>query len=204
MTPDARVFDRLTPRLPTASVVPWINPRSHEGISDYVNRLAEPISIRGDAIVCGVSFGGIIARELAPRLNARACVLISSVRDTSQFPLWMRAVRRFSRLPLEPMLNAIGTVARRYPRRIRSDATARLSKLAGESSAWHRWATAAVLRWKCSRESDSIPVVQIHGDRDTTFPIRYIDADVVIAGGGHVLPLTHAEEIVGLLAGLAS
>jgi pimeloyl-ACP methyl ester carboxylesterase len=86
------------------------------------------------------------------------------------------------------------------PRRIRSRSTARLTKLAGASGSWHRWATAAVLRWQPGRELDQIPTFQIHGDADTTFPIRYLHPDIVIRGGGHVLPLTHSTELSELIA----
>ena len=204
MTPDTRVFVRLFPLLPTASVVPWIEPRSHESIADYSSRLADSLALRNDVIICGVSFGGIVATELAMRLNAKACVLISSVRDARQLPPWFRVLRPFGSFPVEPFLNIVGTAATFYPKRIRSDTTIRLTKLAGPAGGWHRWATASVLRWSPSRKLDSLRVIQIHGNRDTTFPIRYVDADVVVNGGGHVLPLTHAEEIAGILADLAA
>ncbi len=202
MTPDGRIFDRLTPHLPMASVVPWIHPLSRESIQDYSLRLADSITIRDDVIVCGVSFGGIVARELALRLNARACVLISSVRDKRQLPPWFRVLRPFAQIPVETILKAIGAVADSYPKRIRTDTTSRLTKLAGDTGAWHRWATASALRWNASQELDKVRVIQIHGDRDTTFPMRYVNPDVVVVGGGHVLPLTHADEIVAVLTKL--
>lgn len=202
MTPDVRIFDRLIPRLPNASIVPWIAPLAHESIPDYALRLVDSSSIQDDVIVVGVSFGGIVARELALRLNAKACVLISSVRDVRQLPPWVRVLRPFSHFPVESILNAIEMIAAVYPKRIRTDATTRLTKLAGRAGAWHRWATVSVLRWNAAYELNKVPVIQIHGDRDATFPIRYINADVVIVGGGHVLPLTHADEIAEVLAKL--
>ena len=77
-------------------------------------------------------------------------------------------------------------------------------KLGGLSGEWHRWASAAALSWKPSTGAERIPLFQIHGDRDLTFPIRYTDADTVIHGGGHVLPLTHSEEIAGKLLQIAA
>lgn len=204
MTPDVRIFDRLAPRLTTASVVPWIEPRPRESIPDYAERLAASIADRDDVVICGVSFGGIVARELALRLRARACVLVSSVRDERQLPPWFRLVRPFARFSVETALNGIGTAAGVWPKAIRTDSTSRLAKLAGSAGAWHRWATAAVLRWRASPELNSVPTVQIHGDRDTTFPIRHVDADVVVAGGGHVLPLTHPDRIADILSNLAA
>jgi pimeloyl-ACP methyl ester carboxylesterase len=203
MTPDPRIFDRLAPLLPTASLVPWVAPLPEESIPDYAQRLADSIVVRDDIIVCGVSFGGIIAQELALHLNAKACVLISSVRSTGQLPPWFRIFRPLAIHRVEPILSAIGTAADFYPTSIRTDATARLSKLAGAAGAWHRWATTSVLRWDPSPELAKLRIVQIHGDRDTTFPIRYVDPDVVIANGGHELPITHASDIAEMLTKLA-
>lgn len=50
----------------------------------------------------------------------------------------------------------------------------------------------------------SIPTIRIHGDRDKTFPLRYTDTDMVIRGGGHVLPLTHPAEIAKALKQIAA
>ncbi|MEZ6089211.1 MAG: alpha/beta hydrolase [Pirellulaceae bacterium] len=74
-----------------------------------------------------------------------------------------------------------------------------MTKLNGDAGEWHRWATAAVLNWSPSTDADRIPLFRIHGDRDTTFPIRYTNADIVIRGGGHVLPVTHHEEVAEAL-----
>lgn len=53
------------------------------------------------------------------------------------------------------------------------------------------------------KEIDRIPLFQIHGDRDRTFPIRYTRADTVVCGGGHALPITHANEVAARLIEIA-
>jgi pimeloyl-ACP methyl ester carboxylesterase len=155
-------------------------------------------------VVCGVSFGGIIARELAWRLEALSCVLISSVRSPRELPPWFRICRVLAPRPAVAIMKATGSIANHWPRRLRSPATWRLRKLADTSGEWHRWATAAVLNWKLSQHADRVPSIHIHGDRDATFPIRYTHPDMVIHGGGHVLPLTHCEEIAEKLRQVAA
>ncbi len=70
MTPDPRIFERLLPLLPSAVVVDWIPPKSNESIASYAERLSRTIINDQPTIVCGVSFGGIVACELASCLNA--------------------------------------------------------------------------------------------------------------------------------------
>jgi len=97
MTPDVRLFDRLLPLVPGAVVVPWIEPRKGESIRQYAERLAGQLSAlaprehvlsRSESrlFVCVVSFGGIVARELAHVISARGCILVSSVRHAGGAP----------------------------------------------------------------------------------------------------------------------
>lgn len=203
MTPNAGIFSRLLPRLPSAIVVPWLPPCKRETLSDYARRLADSLQPHGEVIVCGVSFGGIVAHELAICLRARRCVVISAPQQVSELPPWFRFFRPFAALPVEPALDLLGRIAGWFPRRARTAATARMTKWAGDRGEWHRWATAAVLRWKPSPVDGALAVLQVHGSADTTFPLRYLRPDVVIANGGHVLPLTHDEQIAKLLRELA-
>lgn len=204
MTPDHRIFDRLLPLLPTATVVDWIPPNPCESIASYATRLSHNFEPNEPMVVCGVSFGGIVARELAIRLNARSCVLVSSVRSPSELPPWFRVCRNVPPAIAAASMKSIGFVATHWPRKLKSASTWRLTKLAGNSGQWHRWATAAVLTWKPSSDADRIPLIHIHGDRDATFPIRYTNADKVIRGGGHVLPLTHFDQIALTLRQVAA
>ncbi|MEQ1831114.1 MAG: alpha/beta hydrolase [Pirellula sp.] len=204
MTPDRRIFERLLPLLPTAVVIDWIRPKRYESISSYAYRLGLSVRQDGPTVVCGVSFGGIVARELAYCLNAKACVLVASVRSPREMPPWFRIFRMLAPLPAEAAMNVTGILASYWPRRVKTRSTWRLMKLGGPPGEWHRWASAAALSWKPSAGADRIPLFQIHGDRDLTFPIRYTSADTVIHGGGHVLPLTHSEEIAGKLLQIAA
>jgi pimeloyl-ACP methyl ester carboxylesterase len=204
MTPDNRIFDRLLPLLPTAVVVEWIPPVGHESVASYAARLSRTINFDDPNVVCGVSFGGIVARELALHVNATCCVLISSVRSPSELPPWFRTCRVMTPRFAEAIMKATGVIANYWPASLRSPATWRLRKFAGKSGKWHRWATAAVLNWKPSQHADRVPSIHIHGDRDSTFPIRYTLADTVIRGGGHVLPLTHCEQIAEKLRQIAT
>ncbi len=105
---------------------------------------------------------------------------------------------------MEAVMNTFGVFASYWPRRLKTQATWRLMKLAGTSGEWHRWATTAVLNWRVQVDNNTIPVFQIHGDRDTTFPIRYVNADSVIHGGGHVLPITHSREVADKICRIAA
>ena len=61
------------------------------------------------------------------------------------------------------------------------------------------WAIQAIRGWELSPEAARVRTFQLHGDRDQTFPIERAQPDVVIVGGGHVLPATHPEAVIAFL-----
>lgn len=195
MTPNDDLFRNVQPLLPDARVVDWIAPKSREPLTDYAARLANSLDQTEPCIVAGVSFGGIVAQELAWYMPVRACVLISSIRHPRELPPLFRVLRAVPGRSIEFGLHGVGTLAERVPRKVRTASTIRLRKLSGASGAWYRWATSAVLSWQPRNQQLACPLFQIHGDQDETFPLRFLTPDRVVAGGGHTLPTSHPSEV---------
>jgi hypothetical protein len=62
------------------------------------------------------------------------------------------------------------------------------------SPVYMKWAINIILTWRGDYTAKSI--IQIHGDKDRTFPIRYISKpDYAIKGAGHFMVVQNAEEI---------
>lgn len=198
---DTRIFRRLLLHFPSATTLDWIAPHRRESISSYATRLADSLGELDGAIFVGVSFGGIIAQELAVRFGVKACVIVSSVRGPEQLPPHYQWGRLAAHLPIENLIASTAAVATRLPNALHFRTTRQLANLKGKRSAWRRWAIGAVLRWKPPDRSD-LKLVQIHGDQDTTFPIRYLKPDLIIQGGGHLIALTHPEEIAKIISTL--
>ena len=57
-----------------------------------------------------------------------------------------------------------------------------------------KWSLSRILDWSITPKV-SCPVFHLHGDRDWTLPLRYTDPDKIVAGGGHVISLTHPGEV---------
>jgi pimeloyl-ACP methyl ester carboxylesterase len=195
MRPSEHVFADQQAAIPGLRVVPWIPPQRRESLGAYARRLAELLEDERPAFVGGISFGGIIALEVAALLPIRACFLISSVVSPCEMPPWMRAARWCLPAGGDWLLKGAGHIAKRWPRIRRSAATARISKFAGEGGDWYRWASAAVLRWQPNPAIAALKIHRIHGQLDRTFPSRYVRCPAIVAGGGHVLPVTHPELI---------
>lgn len=192
MTPEYPVYHRLIPLLPNAQVVDFLQPADRESLTAYAKRMARLIP--KNCFIAGVSFGGILAQEIARIVQPSGCIMIASISSPRQLPPWLRAWRMMGGRNRSRILNGVGSAAKLVPRQVSTRSTMRITKLSEPEGAWHRWATSAVLNWNPDPMPIPSPVLHIHGDADTTFPVRYTTPDVVIAGGRHALPVSHPAD----------
>lgn len=192
MTSDYPVYSRILPMLPNAFVIDFIQPNPRETLVNYASRMASQLP--SNSFIGGVSFGGIVALEVARILRPRGCIVMSSIRHPSELPPWFRVGRLLGGRCCSSVLGMIGFAAAMLPKSVCTSTTIRATKLAGMSGRWHRWATLAVIDWKPERSFDVCPVLQIHGTADTTFPIRYTHPDIIVPDGRHALPISHPTE----------
>lgn len=69
--------------------IKWLNNLEDESINEYSRRLIETYSIGENDKVAGLSFGGILAQEIARILDHQEVILISSFRDITDLkPLY--------------------------------------------------------------------------------------------------------------------
>ncbi len=193
MAVDYPVFQKIRPLLPQPTyVVTYPDPLRNEPLTHFARRIASDLP--SDCFLAGASFGGIIAVEVAPIVRARACFLIGSVRTPQQLPPWLRMWRFLGGRSCNRLLGLTGSIAATIPARLRTKSTVRMTHFSGRSGAWYRWAASAVLDWQ-PRSTAIVPTIQIHGDADSTFPIRYTDPDIVVRHGLHALSISHPNEV---------
>jgi len=199
MTPGGRVFRRLISHLTNYQFIDWVDFEADRTIQDYAERIKSLVDDPENCDVLGVSFGGIVAQELARLINAERCYIVSSLCDPGELNTSHKIL---ATLPSaiydkvfassEKALSGIDKVG--VPLN-----TSRLKKLIGEDGDWYRWATTAVSRWDPSPKG-SVSYIRIHGDSDDTFKRGHIYSDHVIQGATHVLALTHADELARILS----
>ncbi len=194
---DERVFANQQREFPQLIVPPWRPPQRGDTLTTYCQRLAGELSLSGPVIVGGISFGGIVASEFARHVDARCCLLISSLRSPRQLPRRIRAVGtlRFALdgIPFRPIQNVLGRIGRSERLPISPLVKQVLLQLADADPRVVRWSIRQIFRF--TEPPLTIPIHRIHGDRDPIFPLRYVQSDKVVCGGGHLLPQTHAGQI---------
>jgi pimeloyl-ACP methyl ester carboxylesterase len=201
---DYRLLEPQHAAFPQLMVPPWIPPQKNESLPHYANRMAETVTPSRDAplILGGVSFGGMLAYEMARDLKPDAVVLIASCRRRE----CLRPIYAPGRwlLSLTPAWTwNVAKVLSRPVLRLQHPTSAAKRELLGtmfrqSDSRFMHWTLRAILRWNPT-PLEGIPVLQVHGRRDPLIPARRLQADLMIPNGGHLINITHADEVNSFL-----
>lgn len=204
---DHRLLMPQRQAFPQLIVPPWIPPRRKESLPDYAARMAETVAPSRDKplVLGGVSFGGMLAYEMARHLKPDAVVLIASCRNRRG----MRSLYRLGGLllPVIPAMAIWGipTLLAGPVMSLRTRTPAAQRMLLVEmfkEMDYHfmHWVVQAILSWRPKLLKD-IPIHQIHGRRDLMIPARLVEADEYIHNGGHLINCSHADRVNEFIAG---
>lgn len=196
---DERVFSKLDFGDNDVHFIPWKIPEKHETIDSYATRMQKDIQ-HANPILVGLSFGGMMSIEIAKLISVEKVVLLSSISTRRELPLYMKIAGnlRLNRIIpmkpypiLEPIENYNLGVETKEEKILLREYRHNLNLQ------YSNWAMNEVVNWK----NEWIPpnLVNIHGSNDHIFPIRYVKADYVIKGGGHLLPMNNADEVTEIL-----
>jgi pimeloyl-ACP methyl ester carboxylesterase len=213
---DERIFSRL--KVPGVEFIylKWLIPEKDESIDAYAHRMRLQVknhrdspAHNGDPVFMGVSFGGIMAIELAKLYPAARVVLVSSVKSRKELPAWMRWVGALGLYRLVPSRPGSVSRSNAWFGEIGSEflgaETEEENRLRDEyrhkvDPAYLYWAVKQIVQWKNDWRPQALH--HIHGSKDKTFPIKGITATHVISGGGHFMVMNRAEEMNRILAAI--
>lgn len=200
---DERIFQWLRYDGYRPKHVQWIPPHKAEPIEDYALRLSAQIEDE-HPIVVGLSFGGMIAIEIAKHIEVRQVILLSSVKDKSEVPFYFKLFRAFPLHRIFPFKSLLwGFYWLAYwlfaPEGI--DQRALLKTVLVETDPhFLKWALHKVVVWKNQTVPDN--VVHLHGKRDRIFPYRFVTPDYTLEASGHLMVMNRAEAVSNLLEAL--
>lgn len=193
--------------LPADIEVPaWIQPHSEgESLASYAKRLAATLDTSTPFFLGGISFGGMLAQEVARHVSATRVLLISSCTSRAGIPhLYRLAGDLLLPYLVAPILNPLKAL----PSRVRSFGPAHLlacNRIVQEmvrdcTPTLFRWSVAALLKWE-GHDDPIGPVTHIKGDRDNVLPHYLCQPTHLVRGAGHLMNMTHAQEVNAILAG---
>ncbi len=178
-------------------------PEPHDDMAAYAARVARTVDLSGPCIIGGVSFGGMVACELARLCNAQSVLLIASCRGSDCIPGYYAPVEWLSRLVPDALIQRRCEASSRMLAQLEL-LTDEQYQLIRDMSLnvpviFLRRVAKMILKWRGAR-SMPCPVFQIHGGKDRIIPPQRVQPDEVIPEGGHLINLKHAEQVNSFIA----
>ena len=198
---DKKAFYKL--RLPAgyeAVYLDWIPPQAGESLPGYAKRLSSAIADDEKFILIGLSFGGMIAVEIARVKVPEKTILISSVAVSDELPWYFRwaGAMRLQKIIPAGFYKTVTLLNHFMGSKSKEDRAMVLSFVRQTKPSFIRWSVNAILQWKCNQRFDR--VIHIHGSRDRLLPVKYTNAGYVVKDGKHLMVWNKANEINQILS----
>lgn len=176
--------------------IKWPKHKKGERIETYVKKLLPQIKKDTQPILIGMSFGGIVATELAKLINPQRTILISSIKNYHERPLKLLFLNsiKFHRLVSGKLVIKFRFWLQLLLGKLSKPDFALIEDMIREADIeFNEWAVDQVIHWKNEEVPDN--VLHIHGTRDSIFPDYYVKDAVLIPGGTHFMIVNRAKEI---------
>ena len=197
---DSRMFKHI--RLPEGYEMvhlDWLKPVPGETLGEYAVRMAGRIDRSEPFALLGLSFGGMLASEIAQRYGVAKTILVSSVPLPRHLPFYFHIGGRIwlHRLLPVSLIKSAALIKRLFSPETREDKELLWQVIKESDNDFIRWAMDAIVRWNGG--SASFPYIHIHGTRDEVLPVRYTAPTHRIPRAGHLMVMNRADELNGII-----
>jgi pimeloyl-ACP methyl ester carboxylesterase len=194
---DKEIFENISlpENLYTLHIISWLIPSKKETIAQYAKRMAGFVTEK-NAVLVGVSFGGVVAQEMNSFLKLKKLIIISSIKTKHELPKKFKIAKNLRFYKLIP--TRLFLTSKNYSRFALGPISKKKFKLYQDylhirDKRYLDWAIKNMICW--NQENPLPGVYHIHGDSDPVFPIKNIDNAIKIAGGSHIMLLTKGPQV---------
>jgi pimeloyl-ACP methyl ester carboxylesterase len=177
--------------------IQWIEPLNNESLKNYCLRLSTQIKETKNNIIIGLSFGGIVAQELSKIAPFQKIILISSIKNYHELPIYFRVIAKSRIHHIAPygLFKHLFLIAKWFfGTQTREEETILKSFLDQTSNAFLKWAINIILTEKHFNNSH-IPLFHVHGTKDRILLYKYLKNAIPIDNGGHLAVYNKHKEV---------
>jgi pimeloyl-ACP methyl ester carboxylesterase len=199
---DRRLFVKLElPKRYKINHIDWVPPLGNETMAAYASRLIQQIDTSQPFHLVGLSFGGMIAAELARLVNPVQTILISAASTAKEIP-WYYKTAGVLRLPHfipAALLKAAAVRATNpvaywfFGAHTREEKGILKEVLQDMDNHFLKWALTAITGWNTTERPGNL--FQIHGTADKVLPIRFTTPDYILKAGEHLMVFSHSSTV---------
>jgi len=143
--------------------------RKKETLQNYAKRMSQKVT-HDNAVLVGVSFGGILVQEMAQFLNLRKLIIVSSVKSNIELPRRMKiakTTKAYKLLPTGLLQDVEKLVKYAFGDVMKQKLKLYEQFLHMRNKDYLDWAIEQVICW--DRVKIDSNVIHIHGDADEVF-----------------------------------
>jgi pimeloyl-ACP methyl ester carboxylesterase len=177
----------------------WITPEKNESLSGYARRFSSLIKNDDAFILIGLSFGGMLATEIARLRNPMKTIIISSLASSNELPWYFKRAGSLGLHKTVPVrfLKA-GTIFNNIMGAASKEDKAIITNYAKYADPnMVRWSLDAIMNWHQPERQPGI--IHLHGSNDHLLPVKYTRPDFIIKNGGHLMVFNKADEVNKIL-----
>ncbi len=197
---DKTVFQLLDLSYCEPIFIDWITPLRNEPLAQYALRLKKEKDIPDNAVVIGLSFGGMLATEIAKAFPEAQVILLSSSKTKNEIPALYRTgnylplykwtpdkLQKFFMSNYEGMFGITSKKGKEIYQKL----------IANSDIGFNKWAVWALLHW----DNLAVPanVTHVHGTADKILHYNNVTCDITVPQGGHLMVMEQADEMSGIL-----
>jgi pimeloyl-ACP methyl ester carboxylesterase len=198
---DERVFKCLNLPDIVPRYIVWEVPAEKETLHHYCRKLIGQIDVSEKVILVGVSFGGIVAQEIAKIIPVEKLIIISSIKSVNEFNWQLKAVRilRLYRMVPSRLLKWLNQITGNFYFSVENQEQSEMLAqiIADTNRHFIKWAITEIMLWENEKPVGGI--IHIHGTNDRIFPVNNIENYISIPGAGHFMIVNRASLISELL-----
>ncbi|MFY0601120.1 MAG: hypothetical protein JXR03_15695 [Cyclobacteriaceae bacterium] len=185
-------------------MVKWIKNHKKESLNSYCLRLIEAYKISKDDCISGLSFGGIVAQEIAHILGNRSVILISSFRDKSdlRFPfklalnIGLHKIFPLVKIPiLEEIIANILNSGSKESKKVLKE------MIRSTDYGLMRWSIQKIAEKRYEEKTD-VTLFNLIGTKDRIVGLWSNETSYSIDGGSHFMVYDKSWEITKILKGV--
>lgn len=197
---DGRAFYKIKlPRGYEPIYLDWITPLPDENFQDYAKRFSQAIKQDEEFILIGLSFGGMLASELAKITSPKKVIIISSLSSYQELPWYFKLAGKLGiHRIISPSVYKRATIMNRFMgagnKEMKSIVYSYVNNI---DPAFIRWSLNVIVHWSHTERLSEM--IHIHGSNDHLLPYRYVKADYMVKGGGHLMVMNRADEVNNIL-----
>ena len=167
----------------------WQIPKKNETLENYAKRMCQFIK-HENAVLLGVSFGGILVQEMAKFLNLKKLIVVSSIKSKHELPKRLKLLKYtkiYKILPTQ-LINNLDTLAKvAFGETIKKRINLYKKYLSVTNAYYLKWSIHQIVNWP--QETPNKNAIYIHGDKDMVFTNSCNGKCIIVKGGSHIMIL---------------